>query len=143
MFFSNYLLMSCLYPDLPNFLADVPFSDPKPRDQPKGNNKRCVQHLILEDAHQLSTELADIGDWESLCFALRLPESVVNSLRYEHNLQVHQRKLRCLEAYLKTNCANWVTVVEVVCMYPFHDVRLAKKLAKKHRVDISSISECH
>ena len=77
--------------------------------------------------------VAEVGNWKSLCENLGVLKEVMNSLDYssEH----HQRKKReCLQAYIDSGEACWEEVVNVVASDPFHNKRLAKKIASKYGV---------
>ena len=77
--------------------------------------------------------VAEIGNWESLCENLEVPKEVMNSLHF--STEHHQRKKReCLQAYIDLGEACWEEVVKVVANHPFHNKRLAKKIASKYGV---------
>ena len=82
--------------------------------------------------------MADIGDWESLCENLGAPKAVISSLRFS-DMQAGRKKSECLEAYLNTDNACWEQVVKVVAEHPFHNKKLARKIANKQNVDYSSV----
>ena len=82
--------------------------------------------------------MAEIGDWESLCENLGVPKAVLNELRFSDK-QRGRKKSGCLEAYLDTDNACWEQVVKVVADHPFHNKRLARKIATDHGVDYSSV----
>ena len=82
--------------------------------------------------------MAEIGDWETLCENLGVPKAVINALR-SSSMENGIKKSRCLEAYLNTGEACWEDVVEVVADHPFHNKRLARKIATDQGVDYSSV----
>ena len=82
--------------------------------------------------------MAEIGDWETLCEYLGVPNAVINKLR-SSTMENARKKSRCLEAYLNTGEACWEEVVKVVADYPFHNKRLARQIATDHGVDYSSV----
>ena len=81
--------------------------------------------------------MADIGDWESLCENLGVPNAVMNPLRFSHK-QPERKKSECLEAYLNTDNTCWEQVVKVVANGPFPNKKLARQIANKQNVDYSS-----
>ena len=100
----------------------------------------CVCVCFFTDCHQiarkqdLNTELAEIGDWRSLCTNLEVPEAVINDLEHEHLKNINAKKQNCLSAYFDQGNACWEKVIEVVADHPFHNKRLAKQIAKKYGV---------
>ena len=82
--------------------------------------------------------MAEIGDWETLCENLGVPNAVINELR-SSSMENGIKKSRCLEAYLNTGEACWEEVVEVVADHPFYNKKLAWKIATGHGVDYSSV----
>ena len=81
--------------------------------------------------------MAEIGDWESLCEKLGVPNTVMNRLRFSDK-QAERKKSECLEAYLNTDNACWEQVVKVVANAPFLNKKLARQIANKQNVDYSS-----
>ena len=77
--------------------------------------------------------VAEIGDWESLCENLEVPQPTMNRLRFS-NIQDERKKSECLQAYFKLGKACWEEVVKVVADHPFYNKRLAKDIASKYGV---------
>ena len=92
------------------------------------------------DCHQMTrkqdlyTELAEIGDWQSLCTNLEVPEAVINNLENEP-LKNNVKKQKCLSAYFDQGKACWEKVIEVVAGDPFHKKNLATRIAEKYGVN--------
>ena len=78
-------------------------------------------------------ELAEIGDWQSLCTNLEVPEAVISNLENEH-LKNNAKKQNCLSAYFDQGNACWEKVIKVVADHPFYNKRLATQIAKKYNV---------
>ena len=87
----------------------------------------------IASKQDLFTELADIGNWYSLCTHLKVPEAVINGLE-NANLENDARKQRCLSAYIDQGKACWETVIEVITGYPFFKKKLASQIAEKYGV---------
>jgi len=87
----------------------------------------------IASKEDLFTELADIGNWHSLCTHLKVPEAVINGLENE-NLENVARKQKCLSAYIDQGNACWEKVIEVVAGYPFYKKNLASQIAEKYGV---------
>ena len=101
--------------------------------------KTTVDCTSISDKQELEKAVAEIGDWETLCENLGVPNSVINGLRYS-NKQTTRKKSDCLEAYLDTDEACWQKVVMVVAEHPFNKRRLAKRIANTYYgKDYSSI----
>ena len=87
----------------------------------------------IASKQDLFTELADIGNWYSLCTHLKVPEAVINGLENE-NLESVARKQKCLSAYIDQGKACWEKVIEVVASYVFFKKKLASQIAEKYGV---------
>ena len=82
----------------------------------------------------LYTMLAEIGNWQSLCTHLEVPEAVLSNLVHE-NLENSAKKEKCLAAYFDQGKACWEKVIDVVARNPFHNKRLATQIAHKYGVN--------
>ena len=95
--------------------------------------------FFFTDCHPIASkqdlfrELADIGNWHSLCTYLKVPEAVINGLENE-NLEKDARKQKCLSAYIDQGEACWEKVIEVIAGHPFYNKNLASQIAKKYGV---------
>ena len=81
----------------------------------------------------LYTMLADIGNWQSLCIYLGVPEAVLSDLVNE-DLENNDRREKCLAAYFDQGEACWEKVIEVVAGHPFYNKKLATQIAQKYGV---------
>jgi len=88
----------------------------------------------IASKQDLFLELAEIGNWQSLCSYLKVPEAVINNLENEH-LKNNARKQRCLSAYFDQGKACWEKVIQVVAGDPFHKKKLASQIAEKYDVN--------
>ena len=79
-------------------------------------------------------EVKEIGDWEALCRQMLLSKTILDSLQ-SASMNSEAKKTACSVAYLSTGKACWENVVKVVAAYPFHNNRLARKLADTHGVE--------
>ena len=77
--------------------------------------------------------LADIGNWQSLCIYLGVPEAVLSDLVNE-DLENNDRREKCLAAYFDQGEACWEKVIEVVAGHPFYNKKLATQIAQKYGV---------
>ena len=93
-------------------------------------DKNCHQIARKQDLYR---ELAEIGDWQSLCTNLEVPEATINNLENEP-LKNNAKKQNCLSAYFNQGKACWEEVIEVVAGHPFYNKRLATEIAKKYGV---------
>ena len=83
---------------------------------------------------ELFHALAKIGDWEGLCWNLEVDEATINSLKYSDYVRPESKKQDCLQAYWNTGEANWETVIHAIAEYPIKNFKLAKQIAKKHKI---------
>ena len=98
----------------------------------------------IESLRSLFVELKEIGSWEHLCLNLRVSRATVNALTYER-ANNNQKMYRCLEAFYNEDTepgveVSWKTVVKAVYDFPISNTKLAKKIAKKHNIDIDIIN---
>ena len=101
-----------------------------------------IDRFVLEEVscHRISTkqelekEVAEIGDWETLCEYLGVHRAVLNGLRYS-SMQNRRKKSECLAAYIDSGQACWEHIVEVVAGYPFYNKRLTRKIADLHAIE--------
>ena len=101
-----------------------------------GCHSHSHSHSITK-LQELEKAVAEIGDWEILCEYLGVHEGVLGDLRSMINTDNTIKKHRCLKAYINTGKACWEQVVKVVADHPFHNARLAKKIANMHGVGYS------
>ena len=78
--------------------------------------------------------LADIGNWQSLCAHLEVPEAVLSNL-VNKDLENNDRREKCLAAYFDQGEACWEKVIKVVAGYPFYKKKLAIQIAEKYGVN--------
>lgn len=83
---------------------------------------------------ELFHAVANIGDWEGLCWNLDVDEATINRLKYSDYVRPESKKQDCLQAYWNSGEANWETVIHAVAGYPIKNVKLAKKIAKRHKI---------
>ena len=81
--------------------------------------------------------MAEIGWWEALCENLGVEKAILSSLRFA-GLEAVEKKRRCLQAFIDQGDACWETVVGVVAEHPFHNRKLANRIAEDYGVDWSS-----
>ena len=92
----------------------------------------------INNIQQLEMEVKEIGDWEALCRQLQISKTILDNL-HSANMNSEAKKTACLVAYLSTDKACWEDVVKVVAAYPFHNKRLARKIADTHGVKYNDI----
>lgn len=98
-----------------------------------------ILHVLLlgsidkESTITLINELAEIGDWDSLCTHLKVKIAVMEDLRHS-NLNNKTKKRMCLTSYVNSENPRWDDVVKVICGYPFNNIRLGKSIATNHGV---------
>ena len=88
----------------------------------------------IASKQDLFLELAEIGNWQSLCSYLKVPEAVINNLENEH-LKNNAGKQRCLSVYFDQGKACWEKVIQVIAGDPFYKEKLASQIAKKYGVN--------
>jgi len=93
-----------------------------------------VCHSISK-TQELEMAVAEIGDWESLCENLGVPNPVMMRLRFS-NKQDGRKKRECLQAYIDLGEACWEEVVKVVANDPFYNKRLAYEIASKYKDEL-------
>ena len=108
--YANTFMLSCLF---------VCFAD---------NNCHCI--ACKQDLYRM---LADIGNWQSLCTNLEVPEAILSNLVHE-DLENNARKEKCLATYFDRGEACWEKVIEVVAGYPFYNKKLVTRIAQKYGV---------
>ena len=94
----------------------------------------------IQNKPDLYKSLAEIGWWEALCENLGVEAAILNNLRYAQ-MQDDEKKRQCLQAFYKKGDVCWESVVKVVMDHPFYDRDLAKRIAKKYGVDLSTIQD--
>ena len=96
--------------------------------------------FFFTDCHQIArkqdlyTELAEIGNWQSLCTNLEVPEATINNLENEL-LKNNAKKQNCLSVYFDQGKACWEKVIQVIAGDPFYKEKLASQIAKKYGVN--------
>ena len=68
------------------------------------------------------------------CWNLEVDEAIINSLKYSDYVRPESKKQDCLQAYWNTGEANWETVIHAIAEYPIKNFKLAKQIAKKHKI---------
>jgi len=94
----------------------------------------------IQSKQDLYKSLAEIGWWEALCENLGVEAAILNSLRFAP-IKDEEKKRQCLQAFYKQEDVCWESVVKVVMDHPFYDRALAKRIAKKYGVDLSTMQD--
>ena len=100
----------------------------------------AVSYHSINNMQELEMQVKEIGDWEALCRQLQLSKTILDSLQ-SASMNSEAKKTACLVAYLSTGKACWEDVVKVVAAYPFHNNRLARKIADTHGVEYNVVRE--
>ena len=101
--------------------------------------------MIIDDEIQKPNDLIqavqDVGDWKGLCRNLDVDEGTMDTLIKNPSSPPNELKAECLTAYFKTGKAKWSKVMNAVANYPINNKRLARKIAKDHRVPFEDKDE--
>lgn len=98
----------------------------------KQNSKLNVTEI--DDFHSLHESVQVIGDWQNLCWNLRVEEDVMNRVKNDRD----HPKEECLQSYFNSGHCSWEEVVIAVARPPFKNKRLAKKIVQKYIVHESN-----
>ena len=96
-------------------------------------NHQHLEHTDIRDFIQLYSAVADIGDWEGLCWNLRVDDATMNFLEYSSD-DDRVKKRRCLRAYRNTGKAYWDEVVRAIVSYPIKNKRVAKEIVERYKL---------
>ena len=101
----------------------------------------CTSYLStiddeIENVQDLILAVKDVGDWRALCLNLKVDEGKIDSLINSAD-RVETKKTECLQAYFDEGDAKWSDVVKAVAMHPVNKMRIAKKIAKAHGVNLN------
>ena len=94
----------------------------------------------IQSNQDLYKSLAEIGWWEALCENLGVEAAILNNLRYAQ-MKDEKKKRECLQAFYNQGDVCWESVVKVVKDDPFYNRVLAKRIAERYGVDLSTIQD--
>ena len=94
----------------------------------------CEHHSTeIKDFLELYHAVAEVGNWEGLCYNLEVNEARMSELRNSNEL-VDAKKRECLKAYFDSGEAYWENVVKALVRYPVGNRKVANEIVEKYKL---------